>query len=378
MNRFELMQLTDGIKAQLKTEADKFSALLMDTTSTLQMRTEQEGKVKDLENRMDSAMAQLKKLDDEAREKMQVGSIGTDDKDKKVTAMAALIRATMANKPVDHTVYAALGDNTTPATGGEKFLPKTVSNELLYEPMAKNPLRGKSTFTNITNLEIPKVAFSLDDDAFIADTATAKELKAEGDSVVFARKKFKVFCDISETVLNGTATNLVQVVQAALEAGLAKKEKKVAFATTPATGEEQMSFYKKTDVNYDIKTVEGTTMYDAITAALADLEDDYAENASVVMKKADYFAMIKALSNGSTSLYTAQPEQILGAPVTFCDLATVPVVGDFRYSHFNYDEKMLYDRDKNVKTGMESFVLTAWVDHKIKLKSAFRLAIVTP
>lgn len=37
---------------------------------------------------------------------------------------------------------------------------------------------------------------------------------------------------------------------------------------------------------------------------------------------------------------------------------------------------MIYDRDKDVKTGIELFVLTAWVDHKIKLKSAFRIAEV--
>ena len=62
----------------------------------------------------------------------------------------------------------------------------------------------------------------------------------------------------------------------------------------------------------------------------------------------------------------------------FCDLANIPVVGDFAYSHFNYDLDMLFERDKNVKTGMESFVLTAWIDHKIKMKSAFRLAVVEP
>ena len=84
------------------------------------------------------------------------------------------------------------------------------------------------------------------------------------------------------------------------------------------------------------------------------------------------------MANNSTALYAAQPEQVIGAPVIFCDLATIPVVGDFKYSHFNYDLNMLYDTDKNVKTGLNSFVLTAWIDHKIKMKSAFRLTNVTP
>ena len=231
--------------------------------------------------------------------------------------------------------------------------------------------------TQITNLEIPRVAFTLSDDDFIADGDTAKELEVKGDMVIFGRNKFKVFCDISETVLNGTNTNLVATVEEGLKAGLAKKEKKIAFAETPATGLEHCSFYNKTGGAYDIKAVSGSDLFHAIKNALADLKDEYAENAKIVMKKSDYYNIIEVLSNGSSTLYTAQPEQVLGAPVTFCDLATIPVVGDFSYSHFNYDENMLYDHDKNVKTGLESFVLTAWIDHQIKLASAFRLATVT-
>ncbi|MEV3437282.1 phage major capsid protein, partial [Paenibacillus larvae] len=75
-------------------------------------------------------------------------------------------------------------------------------------------------------------------------------------------------------------------------------------------------------------------------------------------------------------LYTAQPEQVLGKPVVFCDSAESPVIGDFTYSHFNYDLNALYDREKDVKTGIEQFVVTAWFDHQIKLKSAFRIAKV--
>ena len=293
-----------------------------------------------------------------------------------LNAKAELIRSVMADQKPTQKVLAALGVGST-LGNGDKFLPSTMVNDLLYEPMAKNPLRKLSVFTNITNLEIPKITFSLSDDNFLEDdTATAKELKADGDTVVFGRNKFKVFCDITETVLNGTNTNLVQVVEAGLQSGLAKKEKKVAYAKTETT---TMSFYHKTDSsNYDIKSIKGKTLYEAIIEAIADLEEDYSENASVTMRKVDYYKMIKDLANGNATLYMAPPEQILGVPVEFCDLAEIPVVGDYKYSHFNYDLKMLFDRDKNVKTGLESFVLTAWIDHKIKMKSAFRLAEVTP
>ncbi len=134
-----------------------------------------------------------------------------------------------------------------------------------------------------------------------------------------------------------------------------------------------MSFYSPQN---NIKIIEGENLYKAIKGALADLEDDYAENATISMTRKDYYDIIETLANGNATLYGAQPEQVLGAPVKFCDKAVDPVIGDFRYSHFNYDLDMLYDRDKNVRTGMEDFVLTAWIDHQIKLKSAFRIAKV--
>ena len=105
-------------------------------------------------------------------------------------------------------------------------------------------------------------------------------------------------------------------------------------------------------------------------------EDDYADKAKIVMRRSDYFDIIEALANGNATLYQAQPESVLGAPVIFCDLATIPVVGDFSYSHFNYDLDATYESDKNIRTGITSFVLTGYLDHKIKMKSAFRLALV--
>ncbi|WP_083540531.1 phage major capsid protein [Marinilactibacillus sp. 15R] len=270
----------------------------------------------------------------------------------------------------DGNVFQALLDNS--ATGGNNFIPKNTGTNVIAEPAQKNPLRGLSAMTTIPNLELPKVTFTLDDDDFIEDGATAKELKATGSVVTFGRHKFKVFTDLSETVVNGTNTDLVSTVEANLQGGVAFKEKKVAFATTPKVGEEHMSFYDTTEVN--IKEVTGATMFESLLNAAADLEDSYAENATIVMRKADYYAMIKELANGAESLFGKKPEEVLGYPTVFIDKATVPVVGDFSYSHYNYDINALYEQDKNVKTGMHSFVVTAWMDHKIKLASAFRLA----
>ena len=134
-----------------------------------------------------------------------------------------------------------------------------------------------------------------------------------------------------------------------------------------------MSFYETT---VGIKKVEGTTTLSAIRAAIADLDDMFLERAEVCMRRADYLAIVESLANGNATLYTAPPESILGVPVFFCSSAVKPVVGDFSYSHFNYEPAIQYESDKNIKTGVNSFVITAWYDHQIKLASAFRIAEV--
>ena len=377
-NRYLIMQNLEGVQAQLKAAVEHVDNLFSSPSSTIAERTEAENKVADLKNRVVFYQNELKELDQEAMVRMQDQSKpeNLSKEEKVIKAKADLIRNTIAGKAQPREVLNALGDGAS-LGNGQKILPTTLMTELVVEPYAKNPLRGVSKFTNITNLEVPKIAFTLENDDFLAaDNETAKEMKASASIITFERKKFKVFADVTETVLRGTDTNLVAHVENALKSGMARKEKKIAFADV--TNAADTSFYNKTSGNYDIKTIQKESLYLAIKAALADLEDEYADNAKIVMKKSDYFDIIEALANGNASLYQAQPETILGAPVIFCDLATVPVIGDFSYSQFNYDLDATYESDKNVKTGVTSFVLTAYLDHKILMKSAFRLAKVTP
>ena len=292
--------------------------------------------------------------------------------DKKTNAFAKLIRQTMAKEAVSADVYQALGDDDT--SGGNKFLPKTVSTDIISGPQEHNPLRQISKVTQITNLEVPRISSTLDDDDFIADTETAKEIQLRGDSVQFTRNKFKVKVGISETVLLGTNANLTAYVTNELRNGVTRKERKVAFAVSPTKqAEKHMSFY---DDSVGIKKVSGSDLYEAITNAVADLHEDYRENATIVMAYKDYLKIIRTLANGSATLYGAQPSEVLGKPVVFTDAAVKPIVGDFSYSQYNYDINTLYDQDKDVDTGINKFVLTAWMDHQILLANAFRIADV--
>ena len=376
-NRVKIQQQLEGCRALLKEAVNKVDEAYADVTSTLEQRAALEATVKDLKNRVEKYENDLKELDDEAAKNFELeNSIrnARNSGDEKIEAKAELIRATMKKEKVSQRVLNSLGEGSGNGNG-ENLLPTTLMTELVTEPFAVNPLRGVSTMTNITNLEIPKLAFTLDDDDFLtSNSETAKEMKLSASKIKFERKDFRVYADITDAVLRGSNVNLVGYVENALRSGMAKKEKKLAFAV--GTSNPETSFYNKTGSNYDITAITKESKYLAIKAALADLEDDYADKAKIVMRRSDYFDIIEALANGNATLYQAQPESVLGAPVIFCDLATIPVVGDFSYSHFNYDLDATYESDKNIRTGITSFVLTGYLDHKIKMKSAFRLAVV--
>ena len=376
-NRVKIQQQLEGCRALLKEAVNKVDEAYADVTSTLEQRAALEATVKDLKNRVEKYENDLKELDDEAAKNFELeNSIrnARNSGNEKIEAKAELIRATMKKEKVSQRVLNSLGEGSGNGNG-ENLLPTTLMTELVTEPFAVNPLRGVSTMTNITNLEIPKLAFTLDDDNFLdSNSATAKEMKLSASKIKFERKDFRVYADITDAVLRGSNVNLVGYVENALRSGMAKKEKKLAFAV--GTSNPETSFYNKTGSNYDITAITKESKYLAIKAALADLEDDYADKAKIVMRRSDYFDIIEALANGNATLYQAQPESVLGAPVIFCDLATIPVVGDFSYSHFNYDLDATYESDKNIRTGITSFVLTGYLDHKIKMKSAFRLALV--
>lgn len=373
MDYYELQRNVFNIGEHLKGLDDQISQEAASPAKDAAEKVKQlQAQKQDVQVRFDALKAQLDKAkaDQMAKLTPEAKNAKLNPKQKKENAFASLVRKTMAMEHVGADVYEALGDNN--ATGGEKFLPKTVSTNIITAPEENNPLRQISTVTQIPNLEIPRLQFTLDDDGFIADTDTAKEISAKGDTVAFTRNKFKVQVGLSETVLMGSNAELTQYVEQGLRNGVTVKERSVAFNPAPAKDEEKhMSFY---DPSVGIKTVSGKDLYEAITNAIADLHESYRDNATIVMSYKDYLSIIRTLANGSATLYSAQPSAVLGKPVVFTDAAVKPIIGDFSYSQYNYDINTLYDQDKDVHTGINYFVVTAWMDHQIKLASAFRIA----
>lgn len=415
MDRQELIDLRDELIAKLELGNEEYKNMFKSAGFTNEQKSEKFAELMDVQNNIEQLKLDIAKLDEQATAKLKEDSEMSDVKKDNIIAMnAEVVRAALDGRPVDYTKFKNEGvegnftiDGGTHMTRGDKLLPANMSNDLIYEPFAKNQFRELSRFTSIMNLELPKISFDVADGAGVAgginnagagvpaflstDSETAKEIKSTAALIKFERNKFKVFCAIPETVYRGEDVNLMEVVNAALQSGFAKKEKgmvldKVVYTASTNDADAPVSFYAEIGTatygtasnKKAIKEVEGTTMYDAIIEAICDLEEDYAQNAVLVMRKVDYFKMIKELVNQNATLFGAKPEEVLGIPVKFVDAATQPIIGDFKYSHYNYDLSMEYDSDKEILTGLRRFVVTAYVDHRITMKSAFRLIKVTP
>ncbi len=315
--------------------------------------------------------AQRKALEDQRKSQPNTGD---PDKDNLIKSKAAFYRAVATGEDRSK-VYAGLGAipaGSADLGSGSALLPSTLSSELIAEPFEENSLRRVEQTSQIAGLEEPRISFAIDDEDLLEDVIdfeTAKEIEATADTVTYGRYKTKVKIKVSDTVLMGTDTNLVNTIENELRSGLARKEKLRAFAKSADDTHKHMSFYMN-----GIKGVTGDNIVSAIMAALGDLPDAFRANAKVVMRSADWYSYLQTLNGQNNELFTAKPEEVLGVPVIFNDKADIPIVGDFSYAKQNYEPVATLKSDEDIDKGVYMYVLTAWGDHQIKLKSAFRLA----
>ena len=257
---------------------------------------------------------------------------------------------------------------------GDRLLPSNMSREILTEPSEENSLRLIEPVSQVAGLEEPVLAYQIDELtlADVTDKETVKEIKMSGSSVAYGRFKTKISATIKDTIVHGAGSNLTSAIENALRSGLAVREKMNAFKKVHDGVNEHMSFYLN-----GIKEVTGPNLIQAIINAWADLPEAFATRACCVMRKTDYFNEIISLANNNNDLWGKKPEDVIGIPVVYNDYAVIPVVGDFTFSRQNYDIAAAFQTDKDARAGDYNFVLTAWGDHRIRLKSAFRLATVS-
>jgi len=256
---------------------------------------------------------------------------------------------------------------------GSNLLPVTLTNELILEPLVENPMRDIVRVSAITGLEEPSLMFGLDG-AFdsITDEQTAQEVELTGGIITYGRNKVKPMAKVSDTLIYGNAAlHLASEIDNALRSGLALNEINRMFATEPADEYAHMSFYA---ADNNITVVTGSSIQTAIGTALADLPLAFRRNASIVMNAVDWFNMWKDNLNNSMTFFGQAPMTLYDKPVILVDDAERPIVGDFNYCRINYDINTIFDIDKDVNSGIYSFVLTAWYDIRVRLASAFRIA----
>lgn len=388
MNLFEMKQQMKTLSDAIAEDAQWISKNAANPEVSMEEITAKTKHRDELQTRLNLLKTEHDAMEEAQRTQVAMqngGGEGMTAKQAQIKAKAAFYRAALLGGDVKKS-YEGLGGipTATEALGyGDNLLPTNVSNELLLEPLEENSLRNIEPVSQIPGLEEQKLLFTIEDEklADVTDQQTANEIAMEGGSVSYGRFKTKITATIKDTVLHGSDHDIVTAVENALRSGLAIKEKMRAFAPADGTGayddaHKHMSFYQATDGVTAIKAVTGSDLIDAIIKAWADLPEAFATNARCVMKKTDYYAAIRTLANGNSDLWGKKPEDVLGIPVEFNDRATVPVVGDFRYARQNYDIGTIFETDKDAKKGEYYFVLTAWGDHRIRLKSAFRLAAV--
>ena len=378
MTLFEMKEKKFSLEKELNTIKDTILEKSADPTYPIADLDEKKAKAEELKKRIAVFDESIQAEEDAQRKALAMkggsGSGMTEDQIR-TKAKADFYRAALTGGDVSKS-YEALGGipaATADLGNGDKLLPVNMSNSLLVEPFQDNSLRSVCQITNITGYEEPKLGFTIDDADIkdVTDQETANEIEMSGDTVVYGRHKVKVKATVKDTVLHGTNVDLVTTIENALRSALAIREKTFAFMESSDTDHDHMSFYLA-----EIKEIEGEDIIDAITKAWADLSDAYSGRASVMMRKQDYYAAVRTLANSSVDLWGKKPEDVLGIPVTFNDKAKKPVVGDFSFYGINYDIGTIYDTDKDVDKGEYKFVLTAWGDQQIRMKSAFRVAKV--
>lgn len=380
MTLFEMKEKIFSLTNERKTIADWIAEKAADPNTPMEEIKAKQAKMDELTSRIEIMQKAHDEEEETQRKKLAMqngGGAGTgmSEKEARIKAKADFYRAALTGGDI-RKAYEGLGAipaATADLGNGDRLLPTNMSAELLLEPLEENSLRRIEPVSQITGLEEPKLLFEIEDAdlADVTDQDTAKEIKMDGDTVSYGRFKTKINATIKDTVMHGSDYDLVTAVENALRSGLAIKEKINAFRAVSDTTHDHMSFYLN-----GIKEVEGADLIQAIINAWADLPEAFATNAKCVMRKSDYYAAIQKLAN-SDNLWGKKPEDVLGIPVEFNDRAVTPIVGDFRYSRQNYDNGAIFETDKDGKKGEYYFILTAWGDHRIRLKSAFRLAKVS-
>ena len=253
-----------------------------------------------------------------------------------------------------------------------------MENILMYENELKKDLFKKDTsllreivtMTNSNDLVLPRIPYKVDGVEY--ENEVEQELKTKGELIKFTKNKIKVSVSIPNIVKEADNEWVIGYLKDELKQALEYKEEYCIFKNTNS-GEEHMNIYSSQN---GIKEVEEENLFKAIMSALADLDDVYFKNATIVMNRNHYLKMMDELSNCNTNFYDKHLKQILGAKIVFCKFADKPIVGDFSRLHINYEDNILLENQRGLTDNLDKIIISGSFDIRVRLSSAFRIAKV--
>ena len=285
-------------------------------------------------------------------------------------AMGGYFRAAITRTALAAGVMAALSvPVTTGANPGNGLLPITVSNTLIDDIYGNEGFLAEITHSQIKGLRLPKAKTTVTQTtAAVAAGTAATEHSFEDDVILFGRFPGRDKILVPGSVMRGTNVDLAGYIQAKLNEIHQERLYNRMFATGASGDYAHMSLYNST---VGVAEVEGATMYEAITKALAALPTNARAVAKVAMQPMAYFNMIKELSNGAATLFGTPDKAMLGFSVVLCEYATQPIVGDLKAIRVNYDDALFLKTDEDIDTDVIKFVING--DYDIQVEDANRL-----
>lgn len=289
-------------------------------------------------------------------------------------ARGGLLRAMIMRATPDARVMAALSlPITTGSNPGNGLLPVTVSTDLIGDIYGADEFLGEITVTGIKGLRLPRATTTEKvNDAAVAAGAAATEHDIADDVITFGRFPGRDKVIIPGGVLRGTDTALDSYITEKLTELHQNRMLRRIFAAAPTGDYRHMSVY---DSTVGVKSVSGSTTYDAICAALAALPVSARRAAKVAMTPTAYFAMVKELSNGAAALFGAPEQAMLGFSVVLSDYASKILVGDLKVIHVNYDDALAIKSDEDIDLDVTKVVISS--DYDVHVTDANRLRIAT-
>lgn len=298
---------------------------------------------------------------------------GATPKERETIAFGKALQSMAKGERADSDVRQAL--NISDSSTGGFYLPDNLAKKIVSEPASENPFNSVFS-TTVNEQRVPILTVTSDDKAFIQDGETAKEILASAGSKRFDNNIIKLFVDVTSTTLDQSDVgNLEGEIVDKLREALNLKFYDVLVNATPTIGEKHMSLLANTDlVNY-----EGEDLVKAIKKAKFAFKQSIRNKLAVAVSEEVYDAYVDARTIATGIDWSLKsPEKVLGvSKVVFADefaekfLVFVPSFG-----RYNLNSAPFIEKDKAVKTGIVTYVITADFDFQVLLTTMFKTATI--